>query len=126
MKCVNCGQHWRWEGDVNETGLEKVSPSLFSSLSSFLLPFFSHFSHFSFFLFFLLVQLAYFYPRSVKYIATSREAHENDEVRKGREKEKGRIKKKSIKDKILKYHHPNNNNNDNNNNREWSMKSEPT
>uniref|UniRef100_A0A7S4NX23 RBR-type E3 ubiquitin transferase n=1 Tax=Paramoeba aestuarina TaxID=180227 RepID=A0A7S4NX23_9EUKA len=46
MKCVNCGKHWRWEGDANETVLEKV---------------------------------AYFYPRSVSYIATSREAHEHDE-----------------------------------------------
>jgi hypothetical protein len=45
MTCVSCKKEWEWEGDPNETALEK---------------------------------LAYFYPRTVHYVATSQEAHAND------------------------------------------------
>jgi hypothetical protein len=45
MTCASCKMTWEWEGDPDETTLEKV---------------------------------AYFYPRSVHYVATSMEAHAND------------------------------------------------
>ena len=67
MTCINCNQVWQWEGDKDETTLEKLAYFYPRSVRSF------------FFLFFCVYFSYSLHPKTKnRDVATSREAHQYD------------------------------------------------